>query len=58
MMGFTDKKRLLTLSLGSVCMDPVYKAAGQGEAEVCSGSVREEGVQREKQAGMSCFNGR
>lgn len=54
-MGFTDKKRLLTLSLGSICMDPLCKAAGEDKAEVCSG---EEGVQREKQAGMSCFNER
>jgi len=40
MMGFTDKKRLLTLSLGSICMDPLCKAAGEGKAEVCSGGGR------------------
>lgn len=37
-------------------MDPLCRATGEGEAEVCSGSAREEGVHREKQAGMSCFN--
>lgn len=57
MMGLTDKK---TLTLpwehlhGSSCTKPL----GACRLKCALGLPGEEGVQREKQAGMSCFNGR
>lgn len=56
-MGFTDKKDFWPQPLGAsawiLCTKPLGKCAGWSVLW----SVREEGVQREKQAGMSCFNG-
>jgi len=62
--GVYRPKKLLTLSLDSICLGPLYTAAREGEAEECCGfAILDRGepgkkYSREKQAGMNYFNKR